>query len=172
MKPICFLDVDGVFNVFNGDEDWNDHLFEKALVFRNPYRGDRWTRRDVILDRRHPNLLTMLASDFELVWATAWENLANVAMSGLLGLPQLPVVDFHRNGVMAGLHWKTGRLADWADGRPFVWIDDEADTRDASWLNTVNPAAAVLKCNPVYGLGDRHVLAALDFAATLAGSRT
>lgn len=172
MKPICFLDVDGVLNVFDAANDWNEHLYERTLIFRNPRMRDRWTQRDVILDRRHPNLLALLAADFELVWGTAWEDLANVALSELLGLPELPVVDFLPSDVAAGLHWKTRRLADWANGRPFVWIDDEPDAKDASWLNTVNPAAVVLRSDPTYGLTDRHVLAALDFASALAGSKT
>lgn len=171
MKPICFLDVDGVINVFDAAADWNEHLYEKNLVFRNPRRNDRWAQREVILDRRHPNLLAMLAADFEIVWGTAWEEVANVALSELLGLPEIPVVDFRRTGIIAGLHWKTRRLADWADGRPFIWIDDEARPDDVNWLSTVNPNTLVLHCDPIYGLTDRHVLAALDFAASLAGSK-
>lgn len=172
MKPICFLDVDGVLNVFDAPDDWNDNLFWKNLTFPNPRNHDRLTQRQVILDRRHPNLLALLAADFDIVWATAWRSLANAALSDLLGLPQLPVVEFPHRGGVGGLHWKTPKLADWADGRPFIWIDDEARTGDASWLTSVNPNAMVLRCDPTYGLTDKHVLTALDFAAVLAGSKT
>jgi len=173
MKPICFLDVDGVLNVFDAAADWDDeHHYEKNLVFRNPRNNDRWTQRQVVLDRRHPALLGMLAADFEMVWATAWREAANAALSELLGLPQLPVVTFRHSGGVGGLHWKTPRLADWAEGRPFVWLDDEARSDDAAWLRNVNPDVAVLRCDPVYGLTDKHILDALDFAASLAGSKT
>jgi hypothetical protein len=169
MKPLCFLDVDGVLNVFRATGLSQD-LHNEDLIYKNP-AGGRWTKKPVILDRRHPQLLAMLAADFELVWGTAWEDAANQLLSELLGLEQLPVVHFYGPRYTdSPLHWKTERLAEYADGRPFCWIDDEADRHDAAWLRATNPATLVLVCDPAEGLGEKQVLAALDFAAALAVS--
>lgn len=46
----------------------------------------------------------------------------------VLGLPELPFVDFGDALFQErpdGIHWKTGPLVDYADGRPFAWVDDE-----------------------------------------------
>jgi len=39
--------------------------------------------------------VSALASDFELVWATGWEDRANKLIAPLLGLPTLPVIHFN-----------------------------------------------------------------------------
>jgi hypothetical protein len=32
----------------------------------------------------------------------------------------------------------------WADGRPFVWVDDEITDADRNWASTHHPAPALL----------------------------
>ncbi|NEE14742.1 hypothetical protein G3M58_50780, partial [Streptomyces sp. SID7499] len=43
-----------------------------------------------------------------------------------------------------GLHWKTRTLAAWADGRPFIWVDDEITEADQDWVSTHHPTPALL----------------------------
>jgi hypothetical protein len=43
-----------------------------------------------------------------------------------------------------GLHWKTRTLAAWADGRPFVWVDDEITDADRDWVSTHHPTPSLL----------------------------
>ncbi|GAB2518337.1 HAD domain-containing protein [Nocardia heshunensis] len=106
------------------------------------------------LDRPDPSRLSsglgerLLALNCELRWATGWGNRANVVLSPLLGLPQLPVVtlppyplgDYFPDG----LHWKTRTLVRLAAGRPFIWVDNEIRDQDRIWVEDNHPGRALL----------------------------
>ncbi|WP_443064246.1 hypothetical protein [Streptomyces sp. NBC_00525] len=85
-------------------------------------------RQDAHLARLDPRLGPLLAAlPCELVWATTWEDEANIDLAPRLGLPPLPVVHWpepsnahEREDQWFGLHWKTRtllRLARWSPGR-------------------------------------------------------
>ncbi len=94
-----------------------------------------------------------------LVWATTWMSDANECIAPWLGLPELPVVtwpDPSDDDIRGGLHWKTRPLVDWADGRPFVWVDDEITDADRSWVAAHHPGQALLhRVDPRQGLTER-----------------
>ncbi|MFD9792526.1 HAD domain-containing protein [Streptomyces sp. NPDC059070] len=125
--PLLFLDVDGPLLPF-GD---------------GPQREPSSTTTDAHLTRLDPSVGPRLAAlPCELVWATAWEDEAHTELAARLGLPPLPVVhrpepsDAHeREDLWFGLHWKTRTLVAWADGRPFVWVDDEITEADRDWVS-------------------------------------
>jgi len=113
---LLFLDVDGPLLPFGED----------------PQHTRRHATPDSRLSRLSPRLgLRLAALPCELVWATTWEDDANAEVAPRLGLPTLPVVNWpessghEREDIWLGLCWKTRTLVDWADGRPFVWVDDE-----------------------------------------------
>ncbi len=128
-RPLLFLDVDGTLLPKNTDVssahevDW--------VAWQQPSNPllSSLTRR--LGDR----LLTL---GCELVWATGWGEDANRVIAPLLGLPQLPVVllpdypdgDYYDDE----LHWKTRTLVELADGRPFIWMDDELRQQDRTWV--------------------------------------
>ncbi|MFJ8691933.1 HAD domain-containing protein [Streptomyces roseolilacinus] len=136
-RPLLFLDVDGPLLPF-GD---------------GPQRGPSSTAPDSHLTRLDPQIGPRLAGlPCELVWATTWEEEANTVIAPRLGLPPLPVVywpetsDAHeREDKWFGLHWKTRTLVAWADGRPFVWVDDEITEADRDWVSTRHPTPALLR---------------------------
>lgn len=135
-RPLLFMDVDGPLLPF-GD---------------GPQRRPAGTATDAHLARLDPRLGPLLAAlPCELVWATTWEDEANIDLAPRLGLPRLPVVHWpepsgahEREDQWFGLHWKTRTLAAWADGRPFVWVDDEITDADRDWLSTHHPAPTLL----------------------------
>ena len=135
-QPLLFLDVDGPLLPF-GD---------------GPQREPSSTATDSHLTRLDPRVGPRLAAlPCELVWATTWEEAANTDIAPRLGLPPLPVVhwpetsDAHeRENKWFGLHWKTRTLVAWADGRAFVWVDDEITDADRDWVSTHHPAPALL----------------------------
>ncbi|NUR62673.1 MAG: hypothetical protein HOV87_29065 [Catenulispora sp.] len=99
----------------------------------------------------------------ELVWATAWEHEANTEIAPRIGLPQLPVVEWGGESVVEvleddflGLHWKTRLLVRWADGRDFVWFDDEPTDIDVTWVadNHRGRALVYRVPQPTVGLTD------------------
>ncbi|MEU0984719.1 HAD domain-containing protein [Streptomyces griseus] len=134
--PLLFLDVDGPLLAF-GD---------------GPQREPSGTATDSHLRRLDPRVGPRHAAlPCELVWATTWEEAANTDIAPRLGLPPLPVVTWPetsaahaREDKWFGLHWKTRTLVAWADGRPFVWVDDEITDADRDWVSTHHPTPALL----------------------------
>jgi hypothetical protein len=109
------------------------------------------------LDPQHGSRLSVLPCD--LVWATTWMGEANNEIAPLLGLPALPVVDWPDSDEDGPLHWKTRALVAWADGRPFVWVDDEITDIDRVWVSAHHQGTALLyRVDPGQGLTD------IDFA--------
>ena len=134
--PLLFLDVDGPLLPFGGSRELEPG-------------DDASTAHLARIDRSVG--LRLAALPCELVWATAWEDDANTEIAPLIGLPQLPVVnwppssdDREQVDERFGLHWKTRALVDWAAGRPFVWVDDEITGADRDWVSANHPAPALL----------------------------
>lgn len=135
-RPLLFLDVDGPLLPF-GD---------------GPQREPSGTASGSHLARLDPQVGPRLAAlPCDLVWATTWEEEANTELAPRLGLPQLPVVNWpepcashEREDQWFGLHWKTRTLVEWADKRPFAWVDDEITDADRGWVSTHHPAPALL----------------------------
>jgi hypothetical protein len=85
------------------------------------------------------------------------------------GLPDLPVVTWPEptgadegEDQWFGLCWKTRTLVNWADGRPFAWVDDEVTDADRDWVSEHHPGPALLRTiDASCGLADQD-FAALD----------
>lgn len=97
---------------------------------------------------------------------------ANEVVSPRIGLPRLPVVEWPASCSdegPSGLHWKTRPLVEWADGRPFIWVDDEISAMDRMWVDAGHPGPALLhRVAPSRGLteADFSVLADWPRAVT------
>jgi hypothetical protein len=153
-RPLLFLDVDGPLLPFGGD----------------PQPG---SRRDAAV----PHLarlcagtgLRLAALPCTLVWATTWQEDANIEIAPRIGLPHLqvvtwpePVQAYESEDRWLGLCWKTRTLVDWAAGRPFAWVDDEITDADRDWVSEHHPGPALLHwVEASRGLTDQD-FAALD----------
>ena len=125
----------------------------RHLLAANPLLGR--------LNPQHGQWLAKLPCD--LVWATTWIADANEVISPLLGLPDLPVVDWPDTDDQPAhprLHWKTPALVAWADQRPFVWIDDEITDTDRRWVQAHHPGPALL-----HSVDPRRGLTPTDYTA-------
>lgn len=144
-RPLVFLDVDGT-------------LVTIGPVRRGVPGGGTDGVRRVPLDPALGRRLAALPAD--LVWATTWGQEANSVVAPLVGLGRLPVVGWPTPLVVPtfedlwpDLHWKTPTLVAWAEGREFVWIDDEITDVDRAWVAENSPSRALLlSVDPLRGV--------------------
>src|SRR5512132_957603 len=80
-RPLLLLDIDGTLCPIGPGPG-------HAMTSLPGEAGDKYFRSDL------PAVLAELGGRYELVWATAWENHANLILARALGLPLLPVVRF------------------------------------------------------------------------------
>ncbi|MCT2590538.1 hypothetical protein LHJ74_11560 [Streptomyces sp. N2-109] len=179
-RPLLFLDVDGPLNPYAAQPERRPDGYTTLRVPRNDALQDEAglsSRRRplrVWLNPEHGRILLRLG--FELCWATTWMDDANRWIAPVLGLPELPFVDFGDALLQKrpdGVHWKTGRLVDYAGGRPFAWVDDEQSELDQTYVAAHHQGPGLLHhVNPRIGLrgNDFHTLA--GFAQSLDTSQT
>ncbi|MGW2569269.1 hypothetical protein [Streptomyces sp. NPDC001537] len=113
----------------------------------------------------------LLSLDYDLCWATTWMDAANRWIAPVIGLPELPYVDFGA-GLFAlrpgGEHWKTEAIVAYAEGRPFAWVDDEQSQADEEYVRAHHPGRALLHhVDPRLGLREDDFTALAAFAAAL-----
>ncbi|MBD0692636.1 hypothetical protein [Streptomyces sp. CBMA123] len=172
-QPLLLLDVDGPLNPFAAPrlrrpDGYRTHdLMPSWWAERQARRTDGEAKPlRVWLNPAHgPELLAL---PYELVWATTWMDEANALIGPNLGLPELPYIAWTDlfGEDPDGLHWKTRDVVAWADGRPFVWVDDELGSQDAEWIAAHHPGPALtLHVNPRKGMLARDFATLREWAA-------
>jgi hypothetical protein len=121
MKPVLFLDVDGVLSALR-ESPWAESVSSAVKVADYPHS---------FLINTSPLLgfrLQQLPVDIH--WLTTWREDANTLISPLVGLPDdLPVVDWQiAFGEPSSIDGKRRAVEAWTEanpGHPYIWIDDE-----------------------------------------------
>jgi hypothetical protein len=159
--PILFVDVDGVISLFGfapgagtlpGPLHWIDgvaHCIPDEVGAR----------------------LRSVAEEFELVWATGWEERANEHLPYLLKLPfrELPTLTFDGRAVFGSAHWKLDAIDEYAGDRPAAWIDDNIDETCLAWAEGREAPTLIVETEASEGMTDQHVARLLEWAGGLAG---
>jgi len=116
--------------------------------------------------------LLSLAYDFDLVWASGWEEKAEEYLPHLLGLPAgLPFLRFEReSGGISGMgtggvgtggvggttsthaHWKLAAIDAHAGPRPLAWIDDAFNPACHAWARARPAPTLLVQTAPERGL--------------------
>jgi hypothetical protein len=134
--------------------------------------------------------LLSLAEQFELVWASGWEERANEHLPHLLGLPgSLPFLRFARPAMggetgVAGrtgdgqapagpqatlAHWKLESVDAFAGERPLAWIDDAFNSACHEWAASRPWATLLVPTDPERGLTSKEAQLLEAWARALRG---
>lgn len=162
MKPLAFIDVDGVLNrsVSNRVAHRRGYHIHQTNLLGFPLK--------IVLDPKDRDRLQRLAEHFELAWGTTWEAEANRIIRPLLGLlEKWPVAK--NKGPAAS---KAPGIRELANGRSFVWFDDEAGNEDRAYLAGTDHLIIDVADNRVTaknswqetGLTDQHIDRAIAWA--------
>jgi len=153
-RPVLALDVDGVISLFG---------------FEGPISGAPG-RFHLINGMAHcipdgiGGMLERLASSYEIVWATGWEDRANERLPDILGLPgQLPFLTFDGRARFGTAHWKIDALDRYAGERALAWVDDSIDVTCRAWADERSAPTLLVQTEPHTGLTERHVEALLGW---------
>ncbi|MFF3345146.1 HAD domain-containing protein [Streptomyces sp. NPDC002779] len=165
-RPLLFLDVDGPLIPFGSPTGQPETSAASSTTV---------DRGNPLLARLDPGIGARLVTlGCRLVWATTWMEEANEVVAPRIGLPRLPVVewpDTSAEGSPRGLHWKTRPLVEWADGRPFIWVDDEISDMDRLWVAATHPGSSLLhQVEPTKGLTDADFRALTGWLAAVTPS--
>lgn len=153
-RPLLMVDIDGVISLFGsggaGLGTGGDRYAPPDGIFRAidgiPH----------FLSTAAAAHLLSLAEDFDLVWASGWEEKAEEYLPHLLGLPAgLPFLRFAR-GQEAGRslngHWKLAAIDAYAGGRALAWIDDAFDESCHAWAEGRPAPTLLVQTAPARGL--------------------
>ncbi len=156
-RPILAVDVDGVISLFGFEEPPDRSLASFELIDGMVHcislgAGERLRR---------------LAEYYELVWATGWEERANDVLPRILGLPELPVVNFGGAAQFGTAHWKLEPLAELAEGRALAWIDDSFDESCYEWARSRSHPTLLVPTESKLGLEEAHAEALSAWARGL-----
>ncbi len=147
------VDIDGVISLFGGGAGIGNGIDRHARldgVFRSidgiPH----------FLSSVAATQLLALAVDFDLVWASGWEEKAEEYLPHLLGLPSgLPFLRFERGqgtGSSLSGHWKLAAIDAYAGTRPLAWIDDAFDESCHAWAAARPAPTLLVETEPAVGL--------------------
>lgn len=130
MKPLLFLDVDGVLNPF---PECPEGYAEYELFPED--------EEPVRLARSHGEWLAELVEAFDAIWATGWGAEANRVLCPFFGLPELPLVRLP--DIPFDPFDKLPAIAAFADRRPAAWVDDNIPPEARTWAAS-RPAPTLL----------------------------
>ncbi|MFF7549040.1 HAD domain-containing protein [Streptomyces canus] len=173
-RPLLYLDVDGPLNPYAAKperrpEGYTTHRMKPdGWLAQHPgLPPSRVKPLRVWLNPAHGQALLKLTDRYDLVWATTWRHEANTFIAPVLGLPPLPFVDWPTTLTPGpnGTFWKTHHLVTHAEGRPFVWLDDELDDKDREFVTAHHDGPALLRwVDPRVGLRETDFEVMADFA--------
>ncbi len=166
--PLLLIDIDGVISLFgashpvgspavpsDGEREGSLHSIDGMLHFLSA------TAAAHLLD---------LATHFELVWCSGWEERADEHLPHLLGVPAgLPHLRFERAVGRANAHWKLDAIDAYAGERALAWIDDALGPACREWSEQRVAPTLLVETDPAVGLTAREAEQLKRWAVALRG---
>lgn len=157
------IDIDGVISLF-GFDPTRPPEGKLLLVDGIPH----------FLSTRAASLLHGLASDFEMVWCSGWEEKADENLPRALGLPPgLPHLRFNEPGEAGSVprHWKLAAIERYAGpDRPLAWIDDAFDETCHRWAAERPSPTELVATDPAVGLTEAQAAGLRAWARNVSAS--
>jgi HAD domain in Swiss Army Knife RNA repair proteins len=158
-KPLLMVDIDGVISLFGfaGPSLWAPRPAETEL---SPTPEGSFHTIDGIphfLSHAAAAHLLDLSADFDLVWASGWEEKAEEYLPRLLDLPAgLPFLRFERSPGQGNAHWKLTAIERYAGSRALAWIDDAFNDACHAWADERPAPTLLVQTSPERGLTSRQ----------------
>jgi hypothetical protein len=149
-RPLLLLDVDGVLNPHAAPQP--PPGYQVPDFFHDAILG---LDREVLLNPEHGTWLRSLAGAYELMWATGWEHHANRLICPVLGLPELPVIEFPPTP--DGWFQKLPSVRAAVGTRACAWIDDFHTPNHYAWARERGAPTLLIEIDPERGLQRDHV---------------
>jgi hypothetical protein len=153
-RPLLFVDIDGVISLYGFPA--------------NAAPPGTWCQVDGIahlLSAGAAGHLHELATHFELVWCSGWEEKANEHLPHLLGLGPYPHLSFPLDPESE--HWKIRSIENHAGDRPLAWVDDQHNAACELWAAARPAPTLLVPTDPARGLDDEAVATLLAWVAGL-----
>jgi hypothetical protein len=159
-KPLLMVDIDGVISLFGAPEHAAGFTPRSDRAGGSPAAQGSFHSIDGIphfLSSTAAAHLLALAEDFDLVWASGWEERAEEHLPRLLGLPAgLPFLRFQRAPGRGNAHWKLDAIGSFAGTRPLAWIDDAFNEACHEWASERPAPTLLVRTEPKHGLTARE----------------
>lgn len=171
------VDIDGVISLFGSPVLWAAPT--AADVPTGNSRGpaaDRAPAGSVHTIEGIPHFLShtaaaclvKLTTDFDLVWASGWEERADEHLPYLLGLPRgVPHLSFARSPGRGNAHWKLSAIDEYAGSRPLAWVDDALSEACHAWARERPAPTMLVQTAPERGLTADETAALVAWAHDL-----
>ncbi|CAN7354809.1 hypothetical protein LJR045_002056 [Microbacterium sp. LjRoot45] len=193
-RPVVAIDIDGVLRLAvppEGPGPEGAYPVE-ITVHRDAYpdayhRPPRWGRDGILTTTYWLSgtgadwIRSLLARGVEVVWATTWQEYANVYFAPALGIPELAVATTGKEVQgWDSSDWKSVRLRERFPGRPIVWVDDNPVSADKYAIDEMRAphdralAYFQLILNAREGIRADHIQTVeewLELASTIEGHR-
>jgi hypothetical protein len=149
-RPLLLVDIDGVISLFGAPTGLGGGVEARADGALHSIEGMLH-----FLSFAAAAHLLELSSEYELVWASGWEERADEHLPHLLGLPRgLPFLRFQRAVGRSHAHWKLDAIDAYAGERPLAWVDDALDDACRSWARARTAPTLLVQTEPQRGLTD------------------
>jgi hypothetical protein len=153
--PVLLLDLDGVLNPFAA-ANCPDGFQERVL-----FEGEEPVR----FSPQHGDWIRELAEAGDLTWATGWGADANEFYLPLLGVEQLPFVEFPPIPFEPEL--KVPAIDAMVGDRPAAWIDDNHTAAGRRWSADRTAPTLLVPIDPATGWVRANVDEVLDWVRNL-----